>query len=78
MERYWRSPSETSASYISLEQPTEGERRRNLHYTKKKKSLLSAIIKFRDQRLKPEKSKSRKSLQQESGLGIGDLDGISL
>lgn len=77
MEGYWRSPSETSASYISLEQPTEGGRRRNLHYTKKKKkSLLSAIIKFRDQRLKPEKSKSRKSLQQESGLGMGDLDGI--
>lgn len=77
MAGYWRSPSEISASYISLEQPTEGGRRRNLHYPKKI-GLLSAIIKFWDQRLKPEKSKSTKSLQQESGLGMEDLDGISL
>lgn len=39
-----------SASYISLEQPTEGGRRRNLHYTKKKKvcSLPSSSFGTRD------------------------------
>lgn len=73
MEGYWRSPSETSASYISLEQPTEGGRRRNLHYThtqKKVCSLPSSSFGTRD-------SNQKRANQGESSARVRLGDGRS-